>query len=198
MQLFLKKSVLLLGIGVLLLCLCSCQNREDETQNTTEPSAAVQNVSEATVPSSSAPVTAADAGAKKPAASAEETSATLFTAPEKTGDMVFTEDPNDPFIQAIVQKYKVDPARLAGLYMVPASDSNYFWEFDGTTDANGKLVRNGKTLKYVYTVTADKSEICRAAGFFGNDGLSAAQGYLVFETNKQLMLPKFEAQLAGN
>lgn len=196
MQRIIKKSLLLFGVGVLLLCLCSCQNKEDDPQGTSEPHAAVQDVSAATVPRETVPAFA-DAETKKPTASAEATSATLFTVPEKKGDMVFTEDANDPFIQAIVQKYKVDPARLAGIYAVPAGDNNYFWEFNGTTDADGKLVRNEKTLKYVYTVTADKTEICRTGGFTGNDGLGMAQGYLVFETNKQMILPEFETQLGG-
>ncbi len=197
MQRIIKKSLLLFGIGVLLLCLCSCQNKEDDPQGTSEPHAAVQDVSAATVPQETVSASAAGTETQKTMTSSEETSATLFTIPEKKGDMVFTEDANDPFIQAIVQKYKVDPARLAGVYMVPASDSNYFWEFNGTTDADGKLVRNEKTLKYVYTVTADKTEICRTGGFTGNDGLGMAQGYLVFETNKQMILPEFETQLGG-
>lgn len=188
MKKFLNKGLLCIGICILLLCLCSCGTEKADTPSTTEPSVTAETIPPETVPESTAPQTAA------PTAPTEPTTA----APQKKGDMIFTEDSNDPFIQAIVQKYSVDPARLAGIYMSPASDSNYFWEFDGTQDANGKLVRNTSTLKYVYTVTADKSEICRAGGFTGNDGLSAAQGYVVFETNKQLMLPKFEAQLAGN
>lgn len=182
------KSFCVLAVCVLLFCLCSCgAEKTDDPSTTAPPSATSETLPPSTAPESTAPQASATAPA-------ESTTA----APQKKGDMIFTEDANDPFIQAIVQKYNVDPARLAGIYMSPASDSNYFWEFDGTTDGNGKLVRNADTLKYVYTATADRSEICRAGGFTGNDGLTAAQGYLVFETNKQLMLPKFEAQLAGN
>lgn len=196
MKFFFKKGILFVGIGLLLLCLCSCQNKKDTAQSTDEPNVALQTSPNETASANTVSTSAAEVtNATEPPA--ESTSAPLFTLPEKKGDMVFTADVNDPFIQAIVTKYGVDPARLAGIYMNPASDSNYFWEFNGTVDANGKLIRNTSTLKYVYTVTADKSKVCRTAGLFGNDGLTAAQGYLVFETNKQLLLPKFEAQLAS-
>lgn len=188
MKKFWNKGLLCIGICFLLLCLCSCRSEKADVPSSTAVPVTTEPSPNTTALESTVPQTAA------PAAPTESTTA----APQKKGDMIFTEDANDPFIQAIVQKYNVDPARLAGIYMSPASDSNYFWEFDGTTDANGKLVRNADTLKYVYTATADRSQICRAGGFTGNDGLTAAQGYVVFETNKQLMVPKFEAQLAGN
>lgn len=188
MKKFWNKGFLCIGICFLLLCLCSCRSEKTNIPSSTAAPVTAETSPNTTAPESTSPQTTASA------APTESTTA----APQKKGDMIFTEDANDPFIQAIVQKYNVDPARLAGIYMSPASDSNYFWEFDGTTDANGKLVRNADTLKYVYTATADRSKICRAGGFTGNDGLTAAQGYAVFETNKQLMLPKFEARLAGN
>ncbi len=188
MKKILNKGLLCIGVCLLLLCLCSCRGEKTDDPSSTAAPFTVETPPSTTAPESTAPQTAA------PAAPTESTTA----APQKKGDMIFTEDANDPFMQAIVQKYNVDPARLAGIYMSPASDSNYFWEFDGTTDANGKLVRNADTLKYVYTVTADRSKICRTGGLTGNDGLTAAQGYVVFETNKQLMVPKFEARLAGN
>lgn len=188
MKKVLNQGLLCLGICILLLCLCSCRSEKTDVPSSTAAPVTTEALPNTTAPESTAPQTAALT------TPTESTTA----APQKKGDMIFTEDANDPFIQAIVQKYNVDPARLAGIYMSPASDSNYFWEFDGTTDGNGKLVRNADTLKYVYTVTADRSEICRAGGFTGNDGLTAAQGYAVFETNKQLMLPKFEDRLAGN
>lgn len=118
-----------------------------------------------------------------------------FSMPEKKGEMLFTDDPNDKFIQAIVQKYGSDPARLACIYAVPEADNNHVFEFNGKTDKNGKLIRNADTLKYVYSLNADCSTITRAAGFTGNDGLSAAQGYAIFEVTKKLVLPEFEEEL---
>ncbi|MGN0520687.1 MAG: hypothetical protein ACI4LB_08095 [Candidatus Fimenecus sp.] len=131
-----------------------------------------------------------------PTSTALETSVP-FSMPEKKGEMAFTDDPNDKFIQAIVQKYGSDPARLACIYAVPEADNNHVFEFNGKTDANGKLIRNEDTLKYVYTLNADCSTITRAAGFTGNDGLSAAQGYAIFEVTKKLVLPEFEEELNG-
>ena len=117
--------------------------------------------------------------------------------PEKTGDMYFTDDENNKFIQAVVQKYGSDPARLACIYVVPEGDSNHVFEFNGKTDQNGKLIRNESTLKCVYTLNADCSEITRAGGVTGNDGLTAAQGLVIMQLTKELILPKFEKELNG-
>ena len=112
-------------------------------------------------------------------------------------DLYFTDDENNKFIQAVVQKYGADPARLACIYVVPEGDSNHVFEFNGKTDQNGKLIRNESTLKYVYTLNADCSVITRAGGVTGNDGLTAAQGLVIMQLTKKLILPEFEKELNG-
>ncbi|MGN0571423.1 MAG: hypothetical protein ACI4K9_04505 [Candidatus Fimenecus sp.] len=186
--LILLLAVLLGGCGVK-----SADNPTNPSTDEAITAVQIENSASTTVPNTASETkpTAALAAATT---AAPETSA-AFTMPEKKGEMFFSDDPENKFIQAIVKKYGSDPARLACIYAVPEADNNHVFEFDGTTDASGKLVRNADTLKYVYSLNADCSTITRAAGFTGNDGLSAAQGYAIFEMTKKLVLPEFEEEL---
>ena len=192
-----SKRLLALALltSMLTLLLFGCGAKETEAP--TVPPSVTETAAAQTEPTVAAAVTDAQKETTKsvatPAASAETTA--LFTMPEKTGDMYFTDDPNSKFIQAVVQKYGSDPARLACIYVVPEGDSNHVFEFNGKTDQNGKLIRNKSTLKYVYTLNANCSEITRAGGATGNDGLTAAQGLVTMQLTKELILPKFEKEL---
>lgn len=195
-----SKRILALALltSMLTFLLFGCGAKETDAA-TTEPPAATETSAAETAATVPAAVTDAQnettKSAATTAASAETTA--LFTMPEKTGDMYFTDDENNKFIQAVVQKYGADPARLACIYVVPEGDSNHVFEFNGKTDQNGKLIRNESTLKYVYTLNADCSEITRAGGVTGNDGLTAAQGLVIMQLTKELILPKFEKELNG-
>ena len=188
---------LLLLFSALILLFTACGTKDME--NTTEISSAVPSATAQieTTTALSAELPQEKTTAVSPSTTAAPTTTIAFSMPEKTGDMYFTDDENNKFIQAVVQKYGSDPARLACIYVVPEGDSNHVFEFNGKTDLNGKLIRNADTLKYVYTLNADCSTITRAAGFTGNDGLSAAQGYAIFEMTKKLVLPEFEEELNG-
>lgn len=184
----------ILAALAILLCACGAVPADETTVPQTEAQTVPAAV-ESTAPTQATSVPeAVTAAPQNTQAAAPETSA-AYTMPEKKGEMVFTDDPNDKFIQAIVQKYGSDPTRLACIYAVPEADNNHVFEFNGTTDKNGKLVRNADTLKYVYSLNADCTTITRAGGLTGNDGLSSAQGYATFEVVKKLVLPEFEAEL---
>ena len=193
-----RMIALALLAGMLTFLLFGCGAKETDAATTEPPATTETSVAEtaATVP---AAVTGAQNETTKSAATTAPVAETtaLFTMPEKTGDMYFTDDENNKFIQAVVQKYGADPTRLACIYVVPEGDSNHVFEFNGKTDQNGKLIRNESTLKYVYTLNADCSVITRAGGATGNDGLTAAQGMVTMELTKKLILPKFEEELNG-
>lgn len=119
----------------------------------------------------------------------------VHTIPEKSGDMIFTDDASNKFIRAVSQKYGVDASLLVCIYADPADDNNYVWQFNGQKDADGKLIRNADTLQYVYPISADCKSIARAGGLTGNDGVNAAGGFLLMQTAKRLMIPKYQDQL---
>lgn len=193
------KSYKIFGLLALLLCLlfAGCSKDTAEPVTTTPPAASTQ----APAPSETqtqAPQTTAEAS-KAPEPTTQSSTFTAggqtYTVPEKSGDMIFTDDANNKFIRAVVDKYGVDAKLLAGIYANPASDSNFIWQFNGKTDANGKLIRNPDTLKYVYIITADCKTVARAGGLVGNDGMSAASGYLMMQTAKKMMIPQVQDKL---
>ncbi|MDO4154956.1 MAG: hypothetical protein Q4E21_08935 [Clostridia bacterium] len=192
----LKRILPLVLLLVLLLSGCGAKTADDATQTSAAPETTTQS-NETTLPAATAATTQEKTTAPPAKESPAPETTAAFTMPEKTGDMVFTDDADNKFIKAVVQKYGSDPARLACIYVVPEGDSNHVFEFNGKTDQNGKLIRNESTLKYVYTLNADCSEITRAGGATGNDGLNAAQGLVVMQLTKKLILPEFEEELNG-
>lgn len=182
----------LLLSGILFLCACSKQQTVSAELSSlpTEPEATVFTTEEFTETIKTATT------ATPVSETISETTELLFTLPEKKGDMVFTDDSDNKFIQAVVQKYGSDVELLACIYVVPEADNNHVFEFNGKRDDNGKLIRDRNTLKYIYTLSADCKTITRAGGFTGNDGLSPVEGYAIFEVAKQLLVPEFEDELS--
>ncbi len=74
---------------------------------------------------------------------------------QKTGDNVITDDRENKYIKAIVEKYKVNPAFLVAIYTEPESDNNIVLEFDGTLKDDGTYLRSPDNLARLYTITAD-------------------------------------------
>ena len=117
------------------------------------------------------------------------------TSSVKYGDSVITKDTNSKFIQAVVAKYGIEANGLVCTYDINGKDNNYVFQFDGSKDGNGKLIRTGDTLKFVYSVTADCKTICRTGGYTGNDGCSLANGLGVFLLSKQALIPNIQDQI---
>ena len=184
------------ALCAVLLLLCACGNRAASGEKTTTAPAVQTTAAAQTAPAD----TQAPSGGGQTQAAAQTTQAetTLpygLTLPEEDYTTMFTDDPNNKFIRAVAEKYGLDTSLLAAVYTEPASDSNQVWQFDGKTDASGKRLRNADTLKYVYGVSEDCTEVKRTGGLTGNDGYNAASGYLVFTTTKKMLLPQFQAQL---
>lgn len=188
----LKGCKILLACGLLVCLLLGGCGAKEEVPTTTAPQTTTAPITTA------APTTTTTTTAPAPETTQPATivfSDEVYTVPEKSGDMLFTDDPNNKFIQAVVSKYGVDASLLACIYKNPSSDSNFVWQFNGQTDTNGKPIRNASTLKYVYSISADCNTIARTGGLTGNDGMSLAAGVLLMQTTKQLMIPEFQDQL---
>lgn len=182
----------LLVSGLLVCLLFSGCGAKEEVPTTTAPQTTTAPITTA------APTTTTTTTAPAPETTQAATivfGGEVYTVPEKSGDMLFTDDPSNKFIRAVTDKYGVDASLLACIYKNPASDSNFVWQFNGQKDADGKPVRTPDTLKYVYLLSADCTSIVRAGGFTGNDGVNIASGVLMMQTAKRLMIPEFQDQL---
>lgn len=115
---------------------------------------------------------------------------------EKTGEMAFSDSADNRYISAISKKYGVDARLLVALYTVPENDSNIVLQFDGTTDSNGKLIRNKDTLVAIYSINKNL-ESKRASEDRNLNEYSYGEMKVMFMSVTSYIMPEFEAELNG-
>ncbi len=116
---------------------------------------------------------------------------------QKTGEMAFSDDANNKYIKAVNDKYGVDATRLAAIYTVPDNNGNLVFEFDGSADENGKLIRDESTLIAIYSV--DKELTCKRASEDNSlNEYSYGEMKVMFITTTKHILPEFEKELNNN
>ena len=120
---------------------------------------------------------------------------------EKQGEAYASADPENKHIKKIADTYKVDPALLVVLYSEPKSGenigTNYILEFDGSKDSSGNYVKSPDTLKKVYHIDADGEISVTQGKMTGNVGVSYADGILVFNMIKTILMPKYPDFFTG-
>lgn len=114
----------------------------------------------------------------------------------KTGEMAFSDSPDNKYIKAVVQKYGVDAENLVALYTVPDNDGNIVLQFDGTKDENGKLIRNEDTLVSIFSVDKNLTSKCASENKSLNE-YSTGEKIVMFLSVKNYIMPEFEEELKG-
>ncbi len=115
---------------------------------------------------------------------------------EKTGKMVFSDSADNKYIKAVANKYGVDAKSLAVLYTVPDNDGNIVLQFDGSTDTNGKLIRNESTLIAIYSVDKNLNSK-RASQDRSLNEYSYGEMKVMFISTTQYIMPEFQDELNG-
>lgn len=114
----------------------------------------------------------------------------------KNSDVVtyYSENPNNKYICAVAEKYKVDKNCLVALIRTKAQNPGAtVLQFSGKTDENGKLLTTKEELTYVYEVNDTNGVIKKAAkNPDENDGYSSAESNMIFTLTKQFILPDLE------
>lgn len=121
----------------------------------------------------------------------EESTSSKYT---RTGESVFSDDPDNKYISAVASKYNLDKSLLAAVYTIPDADGNMVMEFDGTKDENGKLIRDENTLKAIYTVDKNLNSK-RASKDAKLNEYSSIESKTMFFTVTKYIIPKFENEL---
>ncbi len=120
---------------------------------------------------------------------------------EKQGEAYASADPENKHIKKISEEYGVDTALLVVLYSEPNSGknvgTNFILEFDGSKDNAGNYVKSPKTLKKVYHIDEDGKISVTQGKMTGNIGVSYADGMLVFNMVKTLLMPKYPDYFTG-
>ncbi len=159
-----------------------------ETETTTEPTTEEQTIP-ATEPISDTVSTTEPA--PRPTVTDAPTEETTL---DKTGEMAFSNSPDNRYIKAVADKYSVNANNLVAIYTVPQNDSNMVLEFNGTKDSSGKLVRDSSTLVAIYTIDANLTSK-RASKDSSKNEYDYGEMYVMFLTVTTYIMPEFEDKL---
>lgn len=196
--------IICLGI---LVSLCACGSSEKdateaynttapvttETITTTQPNTTEPTVEEQTIPATE-PISDT-VSTTEPAPRPTVTDApTEETTLGKTGEMAFSNSPDNRYIKAVADKYSVNANNLVAIYTVPQNDSNMVLEFNGTKDSSGKLVRDSSTLVAIYTIDANLTSK-RASKDSSKNEYDYGEMYVMFLTVTTYIMPEFEDKL---
>ena len=96
----------------------------------------------------------------------------VTSSTDKTNDkMVFSSDPENIFISAVVAKYGVNASNLVAYYVSSeSSNANLVYEFNGTVGSDGRPIRTKDTLKNIYTVSAPPELLAKKASGTAAEG----------------------------
>ncbi len=207
-----KKCFSLFIAFLTIFSLCGCgispteKPTESESYATTQtpaaaPSQTAEDTAVAVIPSSTVPPTTE----KKTQPSTERTSektpepsteaqtlapSTTEAVIQKTGEMAYSDSPDNRYIKAISEKYNVNASLLAALYTVPENDSNIVLQFDGSKNENGAIIRNKKTLVAIYSIDKELNSKCASENKEMNEYSYSEMKVIFFSTTKYIM-PEF-------
>lgn len=106
-------------------------------------------------------------------------------------EVYFSDNPNNSYIVAVVNKYNVNEKNLVALLKVNAEfPSALVFEFSGKTDENGELVMTYEELQYIYNID-ENGVITRASKTItGNDGVTFIESKMLFTIAKEYFIPE--------
>ncbi len=110
---------------------------------------------------------------------------------ESNAEVYFSDNPNNKYIVAVVNKYGVDSSNLIALIKVNATfPSAMVLEFSGKRDSNGELVMTYSELKYVYNIDEVENTLVRASkNGIGNDGVTFVESKILFMLMDEYFCP---------
>ncbi len=112
----------------------------------------------------------------------------LIELPEKTGDNLISDDPNNEFIKLISTKYKIDPQALVAIYAVPDKGNNFVLEFEKTKNGYS---RSPDDLKKLYQIDLERNINIATKTGIGCVGCSASESIFMFSLVKKVIMPEY-------
>lgn len=118
--------------------------------------------------------------------------------PDKNGENILSDDPNNQFIKLIAQNFDADPASLVAIYSEPDSGTNYVLQFK---KSGGKYEKSVDNLQRVYHIGAlPDREISYTNGklLFGEHyNCDSGTGVLVFNLVQTQVMPQYPDYFTG-
>ncbi len=157
----------------LLFSSCSASNRGGPTLSVTQPVVSVSETTQSTDIASQPSSVVTDESTTQPTVVTQEysTEPATTTSTNSNDKMVFSSDPQNAFVSAVVAKYGVNASNLVAYYVSSGnSNGNLVYEFDGTLGSDGRPVRTKDTLKNIYTVSAPPELLAKKASGTAAEG----------------------------
>lgn len=115
----------------------------------------------------------------------------LVELPEKTGENLISDDPENEFIKLISETYKIDSKALVAIYAVPDLGNNFVLEFGKKSAFSSEYSRSTKDLKKVYQIDLERNINIATSTGIGCVGCSMGESILIFNLVKTVMMPEF-------
>ncbi len=110
--------------------------------------------------------------------------------PEKSGDNIATNDPENEYIVFIADEYKIDKAALAAIYTEPASNNNYVLQFKKKSLLGSEYSRKPADLEKVYQIDLEKNVAIATKSGIGCQGCTLTESILIFNLVQTLIMPQ--------
>lgn len=195
-----KKLYTLLLIAAIVFSFCSCQNADIRNNTTTTETTTEETTSKTFIPYDNNGTT----NNTDSDYSVVTTQNQQNTPPSTTGSndssenksktvTYYSENPNNKYISAVVNKYGADASCLVALIRTNTDTPGAtVLQFTGEKDSSGNLIKTEDTLKYVYDVR-DSGAIKKASGKkTDNDGYTYAESYVNYKLAIKYIIPQLD------
>lgn len=114
------------------------------------------------------------------------------TLPEltKTGDNILSDNPDNKYIKAVVEEYKVNAELLVAIFAVPDKGNNFVLQFKDERDKDGNIIKSQNNLQKVYRIDENGKITVATGKATGNVGVSYGESVVSFAFVKTLMMPQ--------
>ncbi len=113
------------------------------------------------------------------------------------GENKLSDHYQNKYIKKISSKYEVDADLLVAIYSEPDTGNNFVLQFSGKTDDDGLIIKSPDTLEKVYHIDKDGKVSVATGKQTGNEGVSYAEGAVVFNMIKVIVMEQYPNYFTG-
>jgi hypothetical protein len=113
------------------------------------------------------------------------------------GENILSDHYDNKYIKKVEKKYKVDSELLVAIYSDPDTGNNFVLQFNGKRDKDGNVIKSPDTLEKVYHIDKKGNIKVTTGTEKGNEGVSYAEGMMVFNMIKAIVMEQYPDYFTG-
>ena len=113
------------------------------------------------------------------------------------GENKLSDHYENKYIKKVSNKFGVDSDLLVAIYSDPDTGNNFVLEFNGKRDNDGNVIKSPDTLKKVYHIDKKGNITVTTGTEKGNVGVSYAEGMMVFNMIKTIVMKQYPNYFTG-